>query len=139
MFQLWNGTYFERTTLLSIDPNLDIQLGHSFGTECPIPEPRVKMTVLDTNGIHTVFLRYCGCPSRATRTAQLLRHSLFPATIVNPGTVATVRLLKYFQLLNFTSKISVSSYYDMLVRLTDNTGLDPPQVSRFDYYLTVLC
>ena len=63
------------------------------------------------------------------RVIQLLHHRLFPATVINPATLSTFQVLKHFQMLNFTSKISGSAYYDALMRLTNNTGLDPPPVS----------
>jgi len=70
---------------------------------------------------------------------QLLRFRLYPATVHNPNTAATFRVLNHFQLLSFESKSSVYEYYQTLVRESDNTGLHKVKVYLIlmwsDHYL----
>lgn len=59
---------------------------------------------------------------------QLLQARLFPATVTNPQSAATFRVLEAFELLSYTSKVSGFEFYTSLERLTDNTGMSLPQV-----------
>jgi hypothetical protein len=120
---VWNGLYFERVALKSL--GLRIQLGHTIGENCLLPSPAFNdsFVVIDSHGIHEVGLDYCGCGKGGSMIQQLLRHRLYPATIQNPASAATFRVLHHFQLLNFESKCSVYEYIQALVRESDNTGL----------------
>jgi hypothetical protein len=60
---------------------------------------------------------------------QLLRFQFYPATVANPRTAATFHALETFELLSYTSKVSVFEYYQALSRLSDNSGLNVPNVS----------
>ncbi|KAG6839651.1 hypothetical protein C0991_000506 [Blastosporella zonata] len=82
------------------------------------------------------FINMDGCGDRPTEShvAQLLRSRLFPATVINPKTAATFRLLKTFELLSYESKVSAFQFSNTLSRLTDNTGLFTPK----DRYLALL-
>ncbi|KIL56864.1 hypothetical protein M378DRAFT_188510 [Amanita muscaria Koide BX008] len=121
--EVWNGSFFERVTLKSL--GLRIQLGHPLGDPCPLPVPPSgnSFTVIDTSGVHEVGVDFCGCGIHGTTVQQLLRHRLYPATVQNPTTAATFRVLSHFQLLSFESKCSVYEYFQTLVRESDNTGL----------------
>lgn len=59
--QLWNGTYFSRSSLKSI--GLQIQLGHPAGERCPCPNQTWgdDFIIIDCDQIHSVGLDYCGC------------------------------------------------------------------------------
>lgn len=46
----------------------------------------------------------------------------WPATVTNPKTAATFRLLEWFHILGNQSKVSVYEYYTSLTRRTDNIG-----------------
>lgn len=128
--KVWNGTFFEHVNLKSL--GCRIQLGHSVGEICPLPSTASgdSFTVLDSNGIHDVGLDFCGCGTGGTMVQQLLRFRLYPATVQNPNTAATFRVLRNFQLLSFESKCSVREYYQTLVRESDNTGLYKVKVYR---------
>jgi hypothetical protein len=52
--------------------------------------------------------------------------------VTNPKTAATFRVLEFFELLQYESKLSTYEFYQTISRLTDNTGLcelkvRPPQ------------
>jgi hypothetical protein len=76
-----------------------------------------------------VNLSYCGCGATPkSQTEQLLERRLYPATVVNPKTAATFRVLELFELLQYESKLSTYEFYQTISRLTDNTGLREPKV-----------
>jgi hypothetical protein len=80
--------------------------------------------------IHTVNLDFCACgASLQSKTVQLLRSRLFPATVDNPRTAVTFRAMELFELLSYVSKVSAFEFYQSLSRLTDNTGINVPKVS----------
>ncbi|KAF8069148.1 hypothetical protein FPV67DRAFT_1448949 [Lyophyllum atratum] len=123
----WNGVFFVKRNLK--DLGLRMQLGHARGTRCTNPEqcPGDDFTVIDTHGIHSIGLDFCGCgQSSQLHTVQLLRHRLYPATTLFPRTATTFRALEVFEVLSYVSKVSSFEYYQALARLTDNTGTDPP-------------
>lgn len=109
-----------------------IQLNHPPGQTCanPIPASQDGFTIIDTYGIHSVTLDFCGCESAPSggHTVQLLRRRLMPATVTMPRTAATFNILERFQFLWYQAKISLLQFYQSLARMTDNTGLDPPKV-----------
>ncbi|KAF8326255.1 hypothetical protein F5887DRAFT_900090 [Amanita rubescens] len=125
--EFWNGNYFERVTLKSLD--LRIQLGHFVDDPCPVPQPASEdsFVIIDSHGLHEVGLNFCGCGRSGTMVQQWLRYQLFPATVQNPTTAATFRALRYFQLLNFEAKCSAYDYFQTVLRETDNTGLSTPK------------
>jgi hypothetical protein len=125
----WNGTFFERISLKSL--GLRIQLGHAVGEICcnACPAYNDDFVIIDNNGIHEVGLNFCGCGTAQTRTNQLLRARLFPATVVDPKSAATFRVLEQYHLLSFESKASVFEFYQGLSHLTENIGIDPPKVN----------
>ncbi|TFY55526.1 hypothetical protein EVJ58_g8192 [Rhodofomes roseus] len=118
--------YFAKINLKSL--GLRIQLGHPPGETCVNPEKAFgdDFVVLDVSGIHCVGLDFCGCAHEQSRTAQLLRARLFPATPTNPKTAATFSLLRQFHLLSIQANVSGFEFHATLARLTDNTGVDPP-------------
>ncbi|KIJ95660.1 hypothetical protein K443DRAFT_108434, partial [Laccaria amethystina LaAM-08-1] len=107
---MWNGVFFEKISLRSM--GLRVQLGHVNST-CLLPQPGHKdFTVLHTNGLH-----------------YLLRAEWFPATVHQPQTCATFRLLELFHVITLTGKLSAHEFYKALEYLTDNTELEIPKVS----------
>lgn len=129
--QRWNGTFFEKTSLKAL--GLRVQLGHAFNDICmnPICSTNNDFIILHSNGIHEVGLDFCGCgKGNQLQTIQLLRERLFPATVTNPKTAATIEVLNLFSILSYESKMSAFQFYHLLSRLTDNTGVHTPKVSR---------
>lgn len=129
--QRWNGIFFTPSTLQSI--GLCLQLGHMADDPCtnPFPAPRASL-VLDTNGFHPVTLLYCQCDrvhEAGKTTTQLLRAGLYAATLTDPSTFCTIRMLDYFHKVTLQSKMAAYDWYESLARLTDNTGLSQHRVS----------
>ncbi|TEB10416.1 hypothetical protein FA13DRAFT_1653193 [Coprinellus micaceus] len=122
--QKWNGTFFEKCTLKSL--GLRIQLGHRTGERCYRPEQAKgnDFVILDLDAVHEVSLDFCGCGGTSMdHVEQLLERRLFPATVTQPKTAATFRLLEFFEVLQYESKISPFEVFTTISRLTDNTGL----------------
>ncbi|KAF8889255.1 hypothetical protein BD779DRAFT_1671827 [Infundibulicybe gibba] len=124
---VWNGRYFAETNLKAL--GLRIQLGHQVGEPCLSPQPACSegFTVIDINGIHEVALDFCNCQTAQLHFVQLLRYRWLPATVSQPKMACTFRALKHFQILSFESKTSAFEFYSTLVRLTVNTGINPPK------------
>ena len=77
---------------------------------------QVTLTVIHTNGSHSItFIRcHCAtCPS-ITKAQLLLRHRLWPGSVVNPETAITFDALDTFQKLSLQGKISVYDYIETL-------------------------
>ncbi|KAF7799366.1 hypothetical protein EIP86_010598 [Pleurotus ostreatoroseus] len=121
----YTGRTFEKTTLQAL--GLVIQLGHPPYERCPAPDvaPRSAL-VIHTNGHHPVNLLFCNCDKiheSGDRVQQLLRAELYPATLTDPTTYCTFRVLENFHILTLQSKISAYDYYTSLEKITDNSGL----------------
>ena len=127
----WNGRYFEATTLK--DLGLVVQVGHPPGVKCRNPQPGPRdFMVMHTNGLHPVAVQFCDCDKlyeAGDALCQLLRYELYPATIVNPTTCFTFRLLDTFQILTLQSKIAAYDFYMSMDYLGDNAGLGTSHVS----------
>ena len=125
------GSFWVRRTLREL--GLVIQLGHCPGEPCCLPKTPYadNFIIIDSNGIHSVALRFCGCETADTHLQQLLRYHLFPATTDKPKTAATFTVLEEFHLLSLELKVSAYHYYSALARRNNNTGLAPPKVSSF--------
>ena len=110
---------------------LRVQVGHT-NSNCVSPQPGHKdFTVLHTNGLHHVAVDFCGCDQRKiSNQQQLIRSEWFPATVHQPQTCTTFRLLELFHVVTLTGKLSAHEFYKSLEYMTDNTELDIPKVSR---------
>ncbi|KAK0493815.1 hypothetical protein EDD18DRAFT_1016043, partial [Armillaria luteobubalina] len=105
VLERWNRSFFVKVFLCEL--GLCIQLGHHWTSPCVNPRPGLcDFTVLHVNGIH-----------------NLLRAELFPATVDQPKTCASFRLLEQFHALSGSGKISVYEYHNTLKHLTDATGV----------------
>lgn len=107
------------------------QLGHG-GHPCRRPAPKVhEMVVMDTEAIHTVQYRYCGCDKadRANNLEQLMRNEWYPATTVDPATCATFRSLETFRTLNVVGNINVHDFVGSMERQTDPAQVEKVPVS----------
>ena len=95
---------------------LVIQLNHAIDDPCvnPVSTFNDDFVILDSHGIHSVCLKYCNCHQTVSRPVQLLCARPFPATVVDPKTAATFRLLDAYQLLSFTSKVSGFEFYQSI-------------------------
>jgi len=81
--------------------------------------------------MHNVAIDFCGCgQGNQKHIVQLLRARLYPATVVNPKSAATFEALEMFEMLSYESKVSAFEFYQTQSRLTDNTGMNTPNVSH---------
>jgi hypothetical protein len=121
--QQWNGRYFEKE--------------HPVDYQCSHPSNNFQLTVFDMTGVHQIVIRYCMCfpEDPAYRRTQLLRATLFPATLVRPHTVFTFRLLDFFHRLQSQNKTNLYDFYNTIVRLCDSAGLSPGIVSFIDRFI----
>ena len=88
---------------------------------------------MHTNGFHPVSIQFCECDKLASagnRIQQLLRYELYPATLDDPTTCATLRLLETFHLLTLQSKVTAYDFYQTLLKMTDRMGIKKSYVRR---------
>ncbi|KAF9780498.1 hypothetical protein BJ322DRAFT_1011908, partial [Thelephora terrestris] len=131
--QKWTGEFFTRITLH--DLGATYQLGHRPGETCAMPPAAMDLTLFDVLGITTVCIRYCSCrePGRQRPPrVQLLRMRWFPATLKQPGTAFTFRLLDFLHKLQTRSKINLYDVYATLISIHNASGLSPPIYSYND-------
>ncbi|KAJ7774635.1 hypothetical protein DFH07DRAFT_732672 [Mycena maculata] len=117
--QEWKGGCWAPTTLADLGSIYQVSHG---GHPCRRPAPAVRtMVVIDTNYIHTVRFRYCGCDNwdNAQNLEQLLRNDWYPATTVDPATCATFAALELFRLLNVIGNVNGHNFVRTLEQLTD--------------------
>ena len=112
------------------DLGLRIQLGHPPGDKCYRTILAVKddFVVIHSNSVHSVGVDFCGCELAELLLHQLLCKQWFPASSDKPRTAVSFAILKLFHLLSFESKVSTYEFYNMLMRLSDNTGLEDTKV-----------
>ena len=112
------------------DAGLVVQLGHD-GHACPSPKLYQRsLTVIDISGIHKIKYRVCGCLSvQLDLIVQLMCAQWFPATVLRPRTVVTIRTLHLFHALTIQGKVNAYDFYNGLVRITDGAGLSKLKVS----------
>ncbi|KAJ7071702.1 hypothetical protein B0H15DRAFT_925776 [Mycena belliarum] len=109
----WQDVSFVRVHAAIL--GLRVQLGHAPHEPCAAPEPA-------RSGIHEVCVDYCAGPPEV----QLLRAGWYPATHERPQTCATFAVLEKFQEDTLQGRISMYDFYAVLERLTDDTGIKPP-------------
>lgn len=121
--QRWDG-FWRRTSLLHL--GIVIQLGHTGRDECTTPLLDVwPLTIVHTNGIHILPVRYCGC-SGLEKRYQLLRTRWFPATQSQPATVFTFDVLDFFLEISYQGKTNAHDFCTSLENLTDGCGFQVP-------------
>jgi CxC2 like cysteine cluster associated with KDZ transposases len=84
------------------------------------PKGSGYLTVVDVTGIHFSQIHYCQCPLAMAPHLQLLRASLFPATIHRPSTAFTFRVLDDFLWDNVECGTAAMNYFSKLRRITSN-------------------
>ncbi|KAF7345205.1 CxC2 domain-containing protein [Mycena sanguinolenta] len=130
----WTGVFFVKTSLQAL--GLRVQMGHPPRETCVNPQAGHRdFVVLHDNGIHRVNVDFCGCDSsgRVEPYLQLLRAGWYPASDERPQTAATFSVLDKFHLDTLQAKMTAYDFYTVLERLTDNTGVKPPD--RYQVFL----
>ncbi|KAJ7017144.1 hypothetical protein C8F04DRAFT_979867 [Mycena alexandri] len=129
MIEKWTGEFFKAMTLNELGAR--IQLGHVPGSFCPKATKAHKdFVIIDTLGIRTVQLNFCGCDSTVTHRQQLMRACLWPATSIDPQTCATFNAVRLFEVQNCLGKISAYDFVRSLELLSNADGLTPPPDRR---------
>ncbi|KAJ7446857.1 hypothetical protein B0H11DRAFT_1745318 [Mycena galericulata] len=130
----WSGAFFTRTSLKML--GLRFQFGHAPGERCSNPQAgNQDFVVIHDNSIHEVAVDFCGCDreNAGLPYIQLLRAGWYPSTERRPQTAATFTVLDKFHLHTLQAKTTAYDFYSVLERLTDNTGLKPP--NRYQVFL----
>ncbi|KAL0567046.1 hypothetical protein V5O48_014951 [Marasmius crinis-equi] len=123
--EMWNGSFFETKTLKSL--GLIFQLAHPSKVVCGFPRRcREGFVVVDVDYIQEVNIQFCMCQERTVigdYFQQLMRRSLFAATVEEPHTAFTFRSLAFFHTLTLTGKVSNYDFYNTIERRTNGAGL----------------
>ncbi|EEB93806.1 hypothetical protein MPER_07494, partial [Moniliophthora perniciosa FA553] len=134
----WNGFYFEKTTLQVL--GLVLQVGKCPTGDCKQPRrSKSGFVVVDIDSIQEVSLNYCGCrPTDVSGTSweQLMRSRLYPATVVEPMTVFTFRVLEFFHDLTLQGKVTSYDFYHALETRTDGAAINGVK-DRYEAFIRV--
>jgi hypothetical protein len=121
--EVWNfeqGFFVRHDIAMLRDDIASVNLGHS-GHPCPSSHAtNILFHIVDTNGIHQTKIRFCTCEGFADRPDQLMHAELFPATMKQPTTAFTFRVLRQFHLQHLEGKVSAYDFIGALRRLTDS-------------------
>ncbi|KAJ7834169.1 hypothetical protein B0H13DRAFT_1653377 [Mycena leptocephala] len=131
----WNGKHWVDQTLKGL--GLIYRLGHQ-GSPCIAPDPAVRsMVVLDSNGVHQIRYRRCGCDqsNSSNPVRELLRNAWFPATATDPDTCATFRVLDAFRLYNVVGNLNGHDFVTSLERMTSAVGSTGMVKDRYKAFL----
>ena len=110
------------------------QLGHPIGEGCETPSHAMDLTLFDVSGVTTIRIQYCFCGEPGKQQpprVQLLRMRWFPATLKQPGTAFTFRLLDHIHKLQTQSKVNLYDVYLTLISIHNASGLNRLIVSTY--------
>ena len=134
----WTGHFFQDTSLN--EEGFTLHLCHG---GAPCPEAQFKtgtqdnkkcLVVVDVSGVHQLHIGWCQCDDAPGADIQLLRNHLFPASISNPSTAFTFKLLNYFHIDSVECKTSALSFFSKLWRLTNDSSPDSVPVGLPVFY-----
>ena len=130
LYQVWNGGFFERTSLQDLD--YCFYLGHQH-TPCPSSGPRTQtILVIDVNGVHRLSVQFCMCTDDAQwveKYRQLLRVGWYPASFKQPKTAFTFDVLDTYHKIALQGKLNLYDFYSSILQKTDNCGRKKTVVS----------
>lgn len=133
--QKWVDGYWSKSSLRAL--GMTVQLGHPAHDKCLNPTTSSLLILLHVNGFHVVNVQYCNCkysPLDSLKRCQLFRAGWYPATHERPESAFTLAMLDSFHEMTLQGKISAHDYYQSLVNISDNAGLDQiPVRSTFLY------
>ncbi|KAG2059145.1 hypothetical protein BDR06DRAFT_875058, partial [Suillus hirtellus] len=137
--QLWNGKFYESTTLW--DHGYIMHLGHG-GHPCPnsdlgamedvfahmkgdtIYETQLELSnlvIVHSTGVYSHCVSWCQCPrAEKDRHLHLLKAKLFPASITWPQSAFTFNMLDNFLIDTLECKTSAMSFYQKLRHFINN-------------------
>ncbi|KAJ6601680.1 hypothetical protein B0H10DRAFT_1958314 [Mycena sp. CBHHK59/15] len=125
----WNGHNFDTASLkdLGLVLQTDIRSGRDRCPNVMVASLHAKdMKVVDTNRLHDARIEFCSCTKSPNNSEipkyweQLVAVRLFPASLENPATVFTFRVMKEFHKHMLASKKSAYDYFKALAFLTDS-------------------
>ncbi|KAG0695343.1 hypothetical protein DFH29DRAFT_814295, partial [Suillus ampliporus] len=151
--QLWNGRFYETTTLQA--QGYIMYLGHG-GEPCPNlshqPDPSPwqdigsmedvfaqeegdtindtqlgvsNLVIVHSTGVYSHSVSWCQCPgAEKARHLHLMKARLFPASIARPRSAFTFDVLDNFLIDALECKTSAMSFYQKLRRFTNNAFPD---------------
>jgi hypothetical protein len=163
--QLWNGKFYQSTTLR--DQGYIVYLGHG-GRPCPhfqqqsnpppwsdlgamedvfghgegdtIYETQLglsNLVIVHSTGVYSHRVSWCQCPgAEMDRHLHLLKARLFPASITRPQSAFTFDVLDNFLIDALECKTSAMSFYQKLRRFTNNAF--PHKIPVSNFFIIVL-
>ncbi|KAJ6607491.1 hypothetical protein B0H10DRAFT_2227795 [Mycena sp. CBHHK59/15] len=135
----WNGQNFDAASLkdLGLVLQTDIRSGRDRCPNVTVASLHAKdMKVVDTNRLQDARIEFCSCTKSLSNSEipkyweQLVAVRLFPASLENPATVFTFRVMKEFHKHMLASKKSAYDYFKALAFLTDSVT---PQDVTFQF------
>lgn len=135
--QEWTGQFYRNIALH--DLGYTLALGHN-GEPCcnNLAESQgdwfcERFTVVHSTGVFIHRVKWCRCNDARfeDRHLQLLKHGIFPSTVVKPQTGFTFEVLDHFLIDALECKTSARSFYQKLRRFSNNAFPDSIPVSLF--------
>ncbi|KAJ7049774.1 hypothetical protein C8F01DRAFT_1264802 [Mycena amicta] len=123
--QVWNGGFWEDSSLYKaprpggVGLGMVYQLGHH-GFACARPQPVRELVVMDVTGVVQVSVREQLRHPHGW-LSQLLNNDWYPATVDEPSTCATFRVLELFRILKVVGNMNAHDFVGSLERLSDAT------------------
>lgn len=134
--EVWNADrgYFTHQDISTVlTEGYAIPLGHS-GNPCRQASKPLFMTIGECNGVHATKVTFCHCEGSASKWHQLFAANLLPATVNDPQTMFTFRVLRHWQIQTLQSNITGYDYVHSLRRMTDNVFTGNIPVSSIIIY-----
>jgi len=88
-----------------------------------------EMVIVDCGRVYKHKIRWCACRGRPAEHLLLFSMGLFSATLAQPKTAFSFRLLNYFHIDAMECRTSASSFFSKLRRLTNECFPDKVPVS----------
>lgn len=130
--QEYTGVFWRKVTLYDLGHTTQLGHGH-LQSPCYSTGAALDITVLDGSGIHKVKVRFCECQesSFASKRVQLLRAGWYPASLTDPESCATFRVLEEFHMLHVTGALNAHEFIQALERRTDSSRIEFTPVSSY--------
>lgn len=91
-----------------------------YGNGLPKLQGRNVIVFVDMSRVHRLRVHYCRCPNAKPANRQFVEMGFLPASVTEPKSVFTVRVLDDFCLMNLECDTAGTSYWHKLVQKTSN-------------------
>ena len=121
--EVWDADqgFFIRHDIAALRDDISsVNLGHHRFPCQSKHSANLNFTLVDTNGVHQTKIRFCSCEGFPDRSEQLMRAKLFPATMTQPTTAFTFRVLKQFHIFHLEGKLSAYDFIGALRCISDS-------------------